>query len=128
MWWCESLDVVLVANGIYDLCCGAAILWRPRHIVARLHAGLFAPIYRTPLCRRLLAYWILTYATPRLLAGLARHPALDLLCAHTYLAEGAAYHAERRRGVATGVCTYFVIWTSYGLGAAAVARACVHYL
>ena len=120
------LDAVLVSNGLYDMCCGAAILGAPGHRLARLHADVFGPP-PCPLTRRLLAYWILTYAGPRLLAGLRGrdNPVLDMLCAHTYFMEGAAYHAERGRFGTTvaGGGALFVTWASYALGAAAAARA-----
>ena len=134
MWWWGLRNAVLTANGVYDLCCGLAILTDANHPGANLHAAVFHPRYRPPprsLNRRLLAYWLLTYAGPRLLAGMygsrrggAPHSTLDLMCAHTYLIEGIAYHAENTRFGTTKTChAVFVAGSSYTLGIVVAARA-----
>ena len=126
MWRWGLLNAVLMFNGVYDLCCGLAILLDADHPGANLHAMVFLPRYRPApgsLKQRLLAYWLLTYAGPRLLAGIhgflrgAPDATLDLLCAHTYLIEGIAYHAENTRFGTTKTCrAVFVAWLSYTLG------------
>ncbi len=121
------LNAILVCNGLYDVCCGMAVLTDAHHPLAHLHAAVFCSAHQPPcgsLGRRFMGYWILTYAGPRLAAGLlGPRPELDMVCAYTYLIEGMAYHAENCRfGTASAVGVALVSGASYVLALASAWR------
>ena len=121
------LNAIFVSNGLYDLCCGMAVLANASHPLAYLHAAVFRAVHQPPrgsLSRRFMGYWILTYAGPRLAAGLwGPRPELDMVCAYTYLIEGMAYHAENWRfGTASAGGVALVSGASYGLAMASAWR------
>ena len=91
------LAAVVAFNGAYDIACCLAILVLRRGRLAAMHVSMFA---RAPcaagdeLWHRLLAYWILTYGTVRLAAGVGHNASVDVLCAASYAVEALAYAAE----------------------------------
>ena len=78
--------VLLIINGIYDLAC--SILVFP--VLSSLHTGMFAET--SPVTRRLLAYWILTYGSSRLAVGMTSGSCL--VAALTYFAEAFCFAHE----------------------------------
>ena len=121
------LNFILVVNGLYDLCCGICVLADAHHALAHIHAAVFSVHHkprRGSLSRRFIGYWILTYAGPRLAAGLwGPRPDLDVVCAYTYLIEGMAYHAEHSHfGTASSCGVALVSGTSYALAIAVAWR------
>jgi hypothetical protein len=86
-------------NGMYDLLCFVGIMWF--HTLpgfSTFHLGVFRDEQdrRHPLVRRLLAYWILTYGSIRILAGAMDHEsyAMDSAAALTYFIEIFGFEYE----------------------------------
>jgi len=76
---------ILIINGIYDIICTISILYG-NNIFSHLHTSLFCiPIEDTS--KRVLAFFILTYGTIRLYAGLRRTNELRLLATLSYIIE-----------------------------------------
>jgi hypothetical protein len=91
---CAIIDIVLVANGLYDLTCACSILWLHKlpvfSFLSNLHSAMFK--HEHPVVRRLLAYWLITYGTVRAAAGL--HRDLRVLAASTYFIEAFCFEHE----------------------------------
>jgi hypothetical protein len=86
-------------NGMYDLLCFVGIMWF--HTLpgfSTFHLSVFRneEDRRHPLVRRLLAYWILTYGSIRVLAGWMDHEsyAMDSAAAMTYFIEIFGFEYE----------------------------------
>lgn len=127
MAWVTALDVVVdvsfLYNGLYDIACAVAILRFPNVGLANLHTNVFDKVKISAFTKRILAYWLITYAFPRIFAGVYRHPALDAACALTYFIEGATYHLEDRvYSTANNQKAAFVYYASYVLGVIAAVR------
>merc|ERR1712216_767458 len=71
------------------------------------------------------AYWVFTYAMPRLLAGVWRSRWLDGLAAFTYFVEGICYHVEQKKYKSTNEKATFVAYASYFLAVFVTVR-CVY--
>lgn len=82
--------VLLIINGIYDLACACSILVFPVPVLSSLHTGMFTET--SPVTRRLLAYWILTYGSSRLAVGMTSGSCL--VAALTYFAEAFCFAHE----------------------------------
>jgi len=101
------------ANGIFDIICGLSI-WAadvPRNPFSRLHSDLFREM--TPQNKRVLGYWILTYAIIRLCSN-------DWsLVSYSYLIEALAFSEENRLEALSRSLSHslyrilFVIWGSF---------------
>ena len=91
------LDISIAYNGVYDIVCFVFILAYPAHGLAKLHSNVFTKVELSAFSRRILAYWVFTYAMPRLLAGVWRSRWLDGLAAFTYFVEGICYHVEQKK-------------------------------
>lgn len=130
--WLVALDVFFdvsfIYNGCYDFVCCVAILRFPRHGLAQLHSSVFTNTKLDAFVKRILAYWILTYGFPRVIAGLYRNPLLDASCALTYFVEGATYHVELRHFKSANDKATFVAYASYVLGVVALVRACYQWV
>lgn len=126
--WLVALDVFFdisfIYNGLYDFVCGIAILYFPEHGLAQLHSKVFTNTRLDPFVKRILAYWILTYGFPRLVAGFYRNALIDASCAVTYFVEGASYHVEQKYFKSANEKATFVAYASYVLGVVALVRAC----
>ena len=87
-------------NGMYDLLCFVGIMWFHDALpgFSTFHLGVFRyeEDRRHPLVRRLLAYWILTYGSIRILAGVMDHEsyAMDSAAALTYFIEIFGFEYE----------------------------------
>lgn len=98
------MDFILVLNGIYDVACAFSILWLDRfpgfNVLSSLHLAMFEKNEHKehPVIRRLLAYWIVTYGTVRIAAGLHRDAGLDIVGALTYFIEAFCFEHELRFG------------------------------
>ena len=115
-------DVSFVYNSVYDFVCGITILRFREHGLAQLHSNVFTNTRLDPFVKRIMAYWILTYSFPRLLAGFYSNPMLDASCGVTYIVEGVSYHMEQNYFKSTNEKATFVAYTSYALGIFAIAR------
>ena len=94
-----TLRALVLLNGVYDLVCFTAIMWLPwLPGFSSFHLGVLRDEEdrRHPLVRRLLAYWILTYGTVRVLCGLLDHEsyAMDCAAAMTYAIEVFGFEYE----------------------------------
>ncbi len=83
--------------------------------VAKLHINVF-DVQLEPLTKRILAYWILTYSFPRLLAGVYKNTFLDLSASFTYFVEGSVYHAEYSTYRTANDKSLYVAYMCYVLG------------
>jgi hypothetical protein len=98
------VDVVLIANGVYDLACAASILWLEDApgfcMLAKLHPTMFAEAKHSqhPVIKRLLSYWLITYGMVRIIAGCHRDNMLDIAAALTYFIEGFCFAYESKVG------------------------------
>jgi hypothetical protein len=117
----DALHALVLANGAYDVACAACILWLPWSRLGRLHLGVFKEP-GTPAAVRVLAYW--TYGLGRLVAGACATSATDAVAALSYLAEGAAYFAEKHVFASADAGKAGFVWVSSFLMCAAVC-ACV---
>lgn len=87
---------LILANGIYDIACALNVLWMPECMNPDIHAQMFEPEHHSPMLSRLLAYWVLTYGTVRVAAGLSQ--AIMPLAALTYFIEAYCFEHEHRAG------------------------------
>ena len=95
----STVHALVFLNGVYDFLCFLGIMWFKRlPFVSSAHLRVFRSEEDTvnPLTRRLLAYWILTYGTTRMLAGALEHDsyALDCAAAVSYLIEVFGFEYE----------------------------------
>ena len=120
-------DISLIYNGLYDFVCSFAIIFFSKHSLAQLHSNVFTNTMINPFVKRILAYWILTYGFPRLLAGFYRNYILDISCAITYIIEGMSYHIEQKYFKSTNKKAIFITYISYILGIIALVRACYQW-
>jgi len=109
----EIAKALVRANGIIDIICGLSIWaadapWNP---FSRLHSDLFREM--TPQNKRVLGYWILTYAIIRLCSN-------DWsLVSYSYLIEALAFSEENRLEALSRTPSHslykilFVIWSSF---------------
>lgn len=95
----RTLDLVVAANGVYDILCATAILAPPRSgwasAAANLHMGMYTrpPGSATPTERRLMAYWLVSYGTVRVVQCTG-DASVSHLSAVTYFIEMAAWLLE----------------------------------
>jgi hypothetical protein len=96
------ITVVLVANGVYDLCCCFGILFLPDlpgfAQLSQLHNTMFSESENSnhPVIKRLLAYWLMTYGMVRTVAGAYPYFMLDIVAALTYFIEAFCFEFESR--------------------------------
>jgi len=88
------ININVLLNGIYDIACSLAILFELKLDIARIHINTFDKENMSPFTKRLLSYWIMTYAFPRIFSCMCQNPILDILCAMTYFIEGTAFFLE----------------------------------
>jgi hypothetical protein len=99
------INWILMSNGVYDILCACSILWLYNipgfSGLAKLHPTMFIlPHSESSLLKRFLSYWLFTYGSARLIAGLPDHTsdALDVLAAITYFLEAFCFEYEERVG------------------------------
>ena len=98
------INVILLINGIYDLCCCCGILFFPTipgfSQLSKLHVTMFSEEkdIQNPVIKRLLAYWIMTYGMVRTAAGARREFVIDIAAAITYFIEALCFEYESRVG------------------------------
>jgi len=91
-------------NGVYDLMCTAGILWLSKvpffDGMSQLHPTMFSSKDHSehPVIKRLLAYWIMTYGTVRLIAGIYTEEGLDYVAAASYFIESLCFEYELLKG------------------------------
>lgn len=108
----QTMQCIVLANGIYDVVCGLCILSCQDCLAGQLHAHMFRGGLEG-IERRLLAYWILTYGAMRVLA--VRNA---VLAATSYAIEGVVFAIEccvydtmvPERAVGVLVCCLFCVW------------------
>jgi hypothetical protein len=86
-------------NGMYDLLCFVGMMWvHSLPGFSTFHLSVFRneEDRRHPLVRRLLAYWVLTYGSIRVMAGSMDHEsyAMDSAAALTYFIEIFGFEYE----------------------------------
>jgi hypothetical protein len=90
----------MISNGLYDIACAVGILFVPNAWIfselARLHPCIFSAEEdaSNPLVQRVLAYWLMTYGSIRLVGGIAPSYTLKWLVIMTYLVEAFAFGFE----------------------------------
>jgi len=95
---------ILFLNGVYDLMCMAGILWLSKVPIfdglSQLHPTMFSSKDHSehPVIKRLLAYWIMTYGTVRLIAGIYTEEGLDYVAAASYFIEALCFEIELLKG------------------------------
>jgi len=92
------INTSMVINGIYDLMCAACILRYPNIGLSKLHLKVFGLAATghigSTLLDRLMAYFIISYGLPRVVAGIYFNIGCDIIAAFTYFLEGAVYGLE----------------------------------
>ena len=119
----QIVITIVKLNGLYDLLCGACLLnFIHIPILNRLHANMFHPTLKTnDFSSRLLAYWIITYGTIRLLC----HDTQTYLVSLSYYLEAIClyhemkYHSQYCRLLFTSIlsayCGYVLSLLSNGV-------------
>ena len=87
------INSILILNGIYDLFCSFSILFLSNPF-STLHLNMFNSSFHIPIINRLLAYWILTYGSIRLISGIYPSNITYFISANTYLIEAFCYEYE----------------------------------
>ena len=88
---------VVFVNGVYDIFCFLGIMWlHELPGFSTFHTGIFKEDELTPLTKRILAFWILTYGVIRVMAGAFGHEnhVIYSAAALTYFIEVFAYEYE----------------------------------
>ena len=93
-------STVLIANGIYDLICSLCALFFP---LFSPHLKMLVRDDQDPAVQRLMAYWIFTYGTVRLVVGVQGY--CMPVAALTYFVEALCVAHE-------GFCGSMVAWKS----------------
>ena len=109
-------NITFIYNGLYDITCCICILYYPCNKIAHIHSNSFNNTQIDYFTKRILAYWILTYSIPRIIAGFYNYLIIKISCAMTYFIEGTAYYIEYKYYKSTNNKTLFIICTSYILG------------
>ena len=78
--------ILLILNGIYDICCSLAII-NNYSFLSKIHVLMFNSLIN----QRILAYWIFTYGIVRLYCGLYNLAILSII---TYLLEAFFFEYE----------------------------------
>ena len=116
------ISTVLILNGMYDLLCSFSLLFFPAFVpFSTLHLSVFAQEEHRehPVVRRLLGYWLLTYGSTRLVAGLVQDDwHLNLAASLTYFIEAFCFGFEYFSGVMVASRSMFVCVTSMLMGVA----------
>ena len=100
----QSINVILLLNGIYDVLCAAGILWFSDvpvfSTLSKLHTDMFEKEEHrdNPVIRRMMAYWLITYGMVRIAAGLSGTSHLYIIAAMTYFVEAGCFEYENRVG------------------------------
>ena len=108
----QIIIILVRLNGLYDLLCGACLLnFIQIPILNRLHTDMFHPTLINDFSFRLLAYWIITYGTMRLIC----HPPLLSISYYleaVFLWHEMKYHQKYSRLMFTSLlsvcCGYLV--------------------
>lgn len=94
------INIILIVNGAYDITCAFSILSASQapfiRFLGTLHIQMFAKPQdmHNPIIHNLLAYWLLTYGTLRLIASSSAEHTLDSVAALTYFIESFAFQFE----------------------------------
>ena len=102
--WPSLIQAVLILNGSYDIVCGCCILWFSAVPWLSLLASLHPTMFREegdqnhPVIRRILSYWLITYGSARMAAGLHKNTILSMFGALTYFIEAVCFEYEHRVG------------------------------
>ena len=141
MLFYNFLTYIIGANGVYDILCSISILhdWCP---FSRLHPNMFISDehVKNPVIRRIMAFWILTYGTIRLITSLyspfmqpgiydsiKNYIPVDSICAFTYLIEALYFVYEQFVGdTMHPYKVQFVCLTSMNLGILVLLRGANH--
>jgi hypothetical protein len=100
----SHVQILLILNGLYDLACACCILWFSSvpwlSFLSDLHPTMFENVEneQNPIIRRLLSYWIMTYGSARILAGINSSSTLSTFGALTYFIEAFCFQYEYRVG------------------------------
>lgn len=87
------INFILILNGIYDLFCSFSILFLSNPL-SFIHINMFHHSIHSPIINRLLAYWILTYGSIRLISGFYPSNITYFISANTYFIEAFCYEYE----------------------------------
>lgn len=95
-------------NGLYDLLCGACLL-NYIHIpmLNRLHTNMFQQTLTNEFSSRLLAYWIITYGTVRLLCHTTPLLSISYYLEAACLWHEMKYHQEYSRLLFTSLLSAY---------------------
>ena len=88
------ININVLLNGIYDIVCSLAILFELNLDFARIHINIFDKVNMSHFTKRLLSYWIMTNAFPRIFSCIFKNQILDIICGITYFIEGTAFFLE----------------------------------
>ena len=88
----DTILCVVFVNGVYDVLCFLGIMLS-LPLIGSLHTGVFKPEELSPLLRRILAYWILTYGVIRILP-VSGDECITAAAALTYFIETFAFECE----------------------------------